>query len=167
VALLLAAIEVLDTDAIQSAILSAVIWLASLFLAISAGSFADRAGYHRRLLAGANLLRIVILSGVPIATAFGVLSLMQLAVIGLCSVLSNVSENGLFATTLPSELYVAGQAASYTGRTVAILARPHVGGLLVQLAGVPAAVGVDAATAVAASLRRSVESATYGASLTG
>ncbi|MEU6348245.1 hypothetical protein ABZ896_02835 [Streptomyces sp. NPDC047072] len=104
VALPPAAIQVLGADAVQSAVLSAVIWLPSLFL----------------------------------------------AVIGLCSVLSNVSESGLFATTLPSELYVAGQAASYPGQTVAILAGPAIGGLLVQLAGVPAAVGVDAATAVTA-----------------
>ncbi|MEU6550452.1 MFS transporter [Streptomyces sp. NPDC046915] len=156
VALPLAAIEVLGADAVQSAVLSAVIWLPSLFLAIPAGSFADRTGHHRRLLAGANLLRVAALSSVPIATAFGLLSLIQLAVIlaviGLCSVLSNVSESGLFATTLPSELYVAGQAASYTGQTAAILAGPSIGGLLVQLAGVPAAVGVDAATAVTAAL---------------
>ncbi|MCH5674432.1 MFS transporter [Streptomyces gilvus] len=156
VALPLAAITVLGADAVQSAVLSAVIWLPSLFLAIPAGSFADRTGYHRRLMAGANLLRVAALSSAPIATALGVLSLAQLAVIlaviGLCSVLSNVSESGLFATTLPSELYVAGQAASYTGQTAALLAGPAVGGLLVQLAGVPAAIGVDAATAVAAAL---------------
>ncbi|MFF4115811.1 MFS transporter [Streptomyces sp. NPDC001714] len=154
VALPLAAIEVLDADAVQSAVLSAVIWLPSLFLAIPVGSFADRTGYHRRLLAGANLLRVAALSSVPLATAFGLLSLIQLAVvlavIGRCSVLSNVSESGLFATTLPPELYVAGQAASYTGQTAAILAGPSIGGSLVQPAGVPAAVGVDAATAVAA-----------------
>ncbi|WP_406442549.1 MFS transporter [Streptomyces sp. NBC_00631] len=156
VALPLAAVEVLRADAVQSAVLSAVIWLPSLFLAIPAGSFADRTGYHRRLLAGANLLRVAALSSVPIATAAGLLSLTQLAVIlvviGLCSVLSNVSESGLFATTLPSELYVAGQAASYTGLTAAALAGPSVGGLLVQIAGVPAAIGVDAATAVAAAV---------------
>ncbi|MGW1617724.1 MFS transporter [Streptomyces sp. NPDC002172] len=156
VALPLAAVEVLGADAVQSAVLSAVIWLPSLFLAIPAGSFADRTGYHRRLLAGANLLRVAALSSVPLATAVGLLSLTQLAVIlvviGLCSVLSNVSESGLFATTLPSELYVAGQAASYTGQTAAALAGPSVGGLLVQLAGVPAAIGVDAATAVAAAV---------------
>lgn len=53
---------------------------------------------------------------------------------------------------MPPELYVSGQAATHTGQTAALLVGPAAGGLLVQLAGALAAVGVDAALAVAAAL---------------
>ncbi|RKR89766.1 MFS transporter [Micromonospora pisi] len=155
-ALPLTAILVLDANVVESAILSALIWVPSLLLSVPAGAWVDRSGNRRLVMVAANIGRFVALGSVPLGVALDALSMTQLYTVmfalGACSVLSAVSETGIFAAVIPPDQYVEGQATIHGSHATAMLAGPAAGGYLVQAFSAPLAIMIDAVSALISAL---------------
>jgi MFS family permease len=152
IALPLTAIMVLDANIAESALLSALVWVPSLVLSVPVGVWVDRSGNRRRVMIWANIGRFVALGSVPFCVAIRALTMSQMyavmVALGVCSVLTTVSESGIFATVVPADQYVEGQAAMHGGNAAATLSGPALGGVLVYAVTAPVAVLLDAICAL-------------------
>jgi MFS family permease len=153
-ALPLVAIVVLKATALQVGLLSAATTCAYLLIALPAGVVADRAS-KRRLMLGCDLASLAVIGSVPVAGAAGVLTLGQLYAVAAAA--SSLSAFFLVAYTsyLPSLLergqLVDGNGKLATTQSVAQVAGPGLGALLVGVAGAAGAMAGDAVSfAVAA-----------------
>lgn len=146
-ALPLTAVFALHADAGAMGLLTAAGMLPSLLFSLHAGSFSDRYGHRRRTMVAADLGRAAVLVSVPLAAAFGVLSMTQLYAvafaIGTLSVAFSVADSSLFAAAVPSGEYVAANSLLQGSRAASLLGGPSLGGLLVQAVTAPFAVLVD------------------------
>jgi MFS family permease len=92
--------------------------------------------------------RAAALATIPIAYAFGALTLTQLYVasflIGTLSVLFYVSYTTLFVSLVPRERYLEASSLLNGSRAFSYVAGPSLGGLLVQVFSAPVALIVDA-----------------------
>jgi MFS family permease len=105
---------------------------------------------RRRLMIAADLARAGLIASIPVAFALDVLSMVQLYVVGFAagslSVIFDLSWNTLFVSVTERERYVEAMALLNGSRSLASVAGPTVGGLLVQLFGAPLAMLGDAAS---------------------
>src|SRR5262249_11352191 len=96
----------------------------------------------------ADLGRALLLLTIPIAYAFGALTLAQLYVVafltGVLSVLFFVSYNAMFVALVPRERYVEASSLLNGARAVSFVSGPSIGGTLVQLLTAPLALVADA-----------------------
>ena len=156
VALPLTAVLALHAGAGEMGVLTALIWLPNLLFGLHAGALADRAGSRRRIMIGADLGRAALLATVPIAYAFGRLTLAQLfavaALTGTLSLLFSVSERTLFASIVERARYVEASALLNGSRAISFVAGPSLGGALVQFLTAPVALLADALSFVASAL---------------
>jgi Na+/melibiose symporter-like transporter len=153
-ALPLVAIVVLKATTQQVGLLSTATTCAYLLVALPAGVVADRVS-KRRVMLSCDLASLVVIGSVPVASAAGVLTLGQLYAVALAA--SALSAFFLVAYTsyLPSLLdrgqLVDGYGKLATTQSIAQVAGPGLGALLVGLAGPAGAMAGDAlAFAVAA-----------------
>ena len=146
----LAAVLLLDADAGQMGLLTAVGLLPSLLFSLPAGVWIDRRGRRRATMLIADVARALLMASVPVAYLLGVLGLGQLYAVafavGTFDVLFAVSYSTLFVSTVPADSYVEGQALLQGSRAMAGVAGRGLAGLLVAVATAPGAVVVDAAT---------------------
>jgi predicted MFS family arabinose efflux permease len=146
-ALPLVAIVVLRATALEVGLLSAAATSAYLLIALPAGVVADRVS-KRRVMIGCDLASVAVIGWVPVAQLTGVLTLGQLyAVALLASSLSAfflVSYTSYLPSLVDREQLVDGNGKLATTQSVALVAGPALGALLVGLVGAAQAMAGDA-----------------------
>src|SRR5438445_9270396 len=120
-----------------------------LVLTLFTGVLADRVR-RRPLMIVADVARAIALASIPLAFLLHVLTLAQLFVIALCMGIGNVLFDIAYLAYLPS---LVGQADSVEGNnklntsfSIALLAGPGLGGVLVQAIGAAQAIAGNAAS---------------------
>jgi MFS family permease len=148
IALPLVAVLALDATPAQMGYLVTVALLPNLLFSLHAGAWIDRAGRRRQVMIVADLGRATALASIPIAYAFGVLTFVQLYVVGfatgLLSVFFYVSYTTLFVVLVPRERYVEANSLLQGSRALSGVVGPSLGGALVQLLSAPVALAADA-----------------------
>jgi MFS family permease len=148
IAVPLVAVLILGADAAQMGSLTAAGLLPHLLLSLVAGVWLDRVRSRRRLMIWADLGRAVLLASIPVAFAMGTLSMAQLYVVGFLvgslTVIFDVAWNTVFVATVARERFVEAMALLNGSRSLASVAGPSIGGVLVQVLGAPIALIVDA-----------------------
>src|SRR5262245_18186373 len=129
-------------------LLTAVGLFPHLLFSLPAGVWLDRVRARRQLMIWADLGRAAIIASVPIGFVAGVLSMPQLYVVaflsGSLAVIFDLSWNTLFVTVTTRDRYVEAMALLNGSRSLASVAGPTIGGLLVQVLGAPLAMLADA-----------------------
>ncbi|MFB7578960.1 MFS transporter [Streptomyces hydrogenans] len=152
-ALPLAAVLVLGADAAQMGWLKTLELLPALLLNLPFGAWADRRANRRRIMIATDLGRAALLLTLPVAYALDLLTLGQLYVVafgvGALSVLFEVCNVTLFVALVPTEHYVQANSLVNGSRSMAWLAGPSIGGILVQVLTAPVALLADALTYLA------------------
>ncbi|MFC0542217.1 MFS transporter [Kutzneria chonburiensis] len=155
VALPLVAVVALHASPVDMGILGAAGFLPHLVLGLPAGVWVDRLPY-KRILVLADLGQLVLIGSVPLAAAFGVLSLAQLYVVvvlaGVCALFDAVAGQSFTPMLVPREqLLSANSALMLTSSTVNVTGSALGTGLVALLAA-PLAMIVDAASFLVAAL---------------
>lgn len=144
---LLAALE-LHADAVQMGLLTAAALAPNLFFSIHLGAWADRRPRRRELLIAADIGRALLLLTIPLAWAFGALSLAQLYVVafaaGSLGVVFSVAYDIVFVGLLDREQYIQGSSLLNGSRAASVVAGNSVAGILVQTLTAPIALLLDA-----------------------
>ncbi|MFI2734257.1 MFS transporter [Streptomyces sp. NPDC018711] len=153
IAIPLAAVLILGADATAMGLLKTAELLPALLLNLPLGAWADRRASRRRAMIAADLGRAALVLTLPVAYALDALTLGQLYAvafgIGALTVLFEVCNVTLFVALVPTERYVQANALVNGSRSMAWLAGPGVGGLLVQVFTAPFALVADALTYLA------------------
>jgi MFS family permease len=146
-ALPLVAIVVLHASTLQIGLLSATTTSAYLLVSLPAGVAADRMG-KRTLMLASDAAQILVIGSVPLAYAAGVLSLAQLYVVALATsvleVFFLVSYTSYLPVLVPPDQLMDGNGKLSTTQSLAQIAGPGLGALLVGVAGAALAMGSDA-----------------------
>ncbi|MFG3345324.1 MFS transporter [Streptomyces sp. NPDC048018] len=149
-ALPLAAVLVLGADAAEMGWLKTAELLPALLLNLPFGAWADRQARRRRAMIAADLGRAVLLLTLPVAYLLDALTLGQLYAVafgvGALSVLFEACNATLFVALVPTERYVQANSLVNGSRSMAWLAGPGIGGVLVQVLTAPFALAADALT---------------------
>ncbi|MEO9138840.1 MAG: MFS transporter, partial [Jatrophihabitans sp.] len=147
IALPLVAILVLHASTFEVSLLAVFESLAFLLVGLPAGAWVDRMRY-RWVLVVNDLIRAVALASVPIAQAFGVLTIGQLYVVALLVSVSTVFFDVAYQSYLPELVpradLVEGNSKLQASESVAQVAAPSLGGLMIQVLTAPYAVLIDA-----------------------
>jgi MFS family permease len=155
VALPLVAVVALHASAVDMGVLGAAGFLPHLVLGLPAGVWVDRLPY-KRILVLADFGQVALIGSVPLAAAFGVLSLAQLYVVvvlaGVCALFDAVAGQSFTPMLVPREqLLSANSALMLTSSTVNVTGSALGTGLVALLAA-PLAMAVDAASFLVAAL---------------
>jgi MFS family permease len=146
-ALPLTAVVVLKASVFQVGLLSAATTLAFLLVALPAGVIVSRAA-KRRLMLGCDVGRTLIIGSVPLAAAFGVLTLAQLYVAallaGLLSVFFDIAYQSYLPLLVARDQLIDGNGKIGTSYQVAQVGGPGLGGALVGLVGAAGTLAADA-----------------------
>ncbi|MFI6093578.1 MFS transporter [Streptomyces sp. NPDC051218] len=146
-ALPLVAVVLLDASAFQVGLLAAAETSAYLLVALPAGAIVDRVA-KRRLMIGCDLALFLVIGSVPLAHAFGELTLVQLFTVALVSSVFSVFFSVAYQSYLPVLLdrdqLMDGNGKLAASRSVAQIAGPSLGGGLVTLIGAAGAMTADA-----------------------
>src|SRR5215218_4793259 len=146
-ALPLVAVVVLDASAFAVSALFVVEFLPFVLFAIPAGVWVDRLR-RRPILVVADVARAALLATIPVAHAFGVLSMGQLYAVafltGIGTVFFDVSYQSYLPSVVARDRLVEGNSKLEVSRSTASIAGPGAGGGLVGAIGAPAAIAFDA-----------------------
>ncbi|MET7320148.1 MFS transporter [Streptomyces sp. NPDC005549] len=146
-ALPLVAVVLLDASAFQVGLLAAAETSAYLLVALPAGAIVDRVP-KRRLMIGCDLALFLVIGSVPLAHAFGKLTLVQLFAVALVSsvfaVFFSVAYQSYLPVLLDRDQLLDGNSKLAASRSVAQIAGPSMGGGLVTLIGAAGAMAADA-----------------------
>jgi MFS family permease len=149
----LAGVIVLEAGPAQMGYLTAANLVPFLLFSLHAGAWVDRRGRRREVMIAADIARAGLLASVPVAYAFGALTLGQLYAVafltGTMTVLFFVSQVSLFVALVPRENYVQAQSLVYGSRAFSFVGGPSVSGVLVQALSAPYALLADAFSFVA------------------
>jgi MFS family permease len=147
VALPLTAILIFDASAFQLGLLGGVEFLPFLLLGLPAGVWVDRAR-KRPVMIWADVGRLAAVGSVPLAWAFGLLTLTQLYVVAFVAGCLTVFFDVAYAAYLPALIdrsrLVEGNSKLEVSRSGAQVAGPGLAGLLVQAFSAPGALLADA-----------------------
>jgi len=150
-ALPLLAALMLGAGAGQMALLAAAEVAPGLLLGFVAGVWVDRLR-RRPLLIAADIGRALALASIPLAAVLGALRIEQLYVVAvlvsICSVFFDVAYPSFLPTLLRREDLVEGNSKLVASESLAEVSGWSIAGVLVQVAGAPLAILVDAATFV-------------------
>ncbi|MFK0226778.1 MFS transporter [Streptomyces sp. NPDC090303] len=150
IAIPLAAVLALGADAAAMGLLKTAELLPALLLNLPLGAWADRQANRRRAMIAADIGRAALVLTLPVAYAMDALTLGQLYAvafgIGALTVLFDVCNTTLFVALVPTDQYVRANSLVNGSRSMAWLAGPGVGGLLVQCLTAPFALVADAVT---------------------
>jgi MFS family permease len=155
VALPLVAIVLLRASAFQVGLLSAATTAGFLLISLPAGVLADRVS-RRRLMLGCDLVMVAVIGSVPAAQAAGVLTLGQLYLVALVSSACGAVFLVAYTSYLPALIGPGqlreGNAKLTTTQSVAQVAGPGLGALLVGLFGPALALIGDAGSFIASAV---------------
>ncbi len=143
---LLAAL-VLAATPFQMGLLTAADTAAFLLIGLPAGAWVDRMR-RRPLMIGADVGRAVLLASVPVAWWFGVLTLLQLILVGLAVGVLTVFFDVAYQSYLPALVekaqLIEGNSKLQASQSVAMVSGPALAGWLTQAFGAANAMGLDA-----------------------
>ncbi|MFD7155798.1 MFS transporter [Kribbella sp. NPDC059898] len=143
----LLAVLTLDATTFQVSLLRTCETAAWLLLGLFAGAWVDRVRCLPVLIA-ADLGRAVLFGSIPVAAAFGVLSLPQLYVVlalaGVLTVLFDVAHSTYPPRLLNTDQLLPGNAKLAANHSVAAVIGAGAGGILVQWIGAAVTIGLDA-----------------------
>jgi MFS family permease len=143
------AILLLGATPFQVGLLAACETLAFPVLGLVAGVYVDRLR-RRPIMIACDVGRLLALSSVPIAFALGVLSMPQLYAVALITGVGTVFFDVAYQSYLPALIsradLIEGNTKLQVTGSVAQMAGPALGGLLIQLLGPARAVAADAAS---------------------
>jgi MFS family permease len=149
IALPLIAVIVLHAQPIEIAVLAAAGLLPFLILGLPAGVLVERLP-RRPVMIACDLARAVLLVSVPVAAAFGVLSLPQLVVVnlgvGTCRLFFDVADTSFLPRLLDSDDLVEGNSKLYATLSVGQIAGPGLAGALLSVVTAPVVILADVAT---------------------
>ena len=155
-ALPLAAALLLGASPLQMGLLTAAGTAPYVGFALVVGAWVDRLRRRRPLMIAADLAAAVALLTVPVAWAFGLLTVAQLLVvelvIGVCRVVFRPTFSSHLPDVVPGEALTLASSRLKASEAVAMLAGPTLGGSLVQLLSAPVAVLADAASFIASAV---------------
>ena len=144
---------VLGATPAEMGLLTAAGLLPHLLLSLPAGVWLDRVQNRRRLMIAADIGRAVLLLSIPIAHVAGVLSLAQLFVVtfgvGCLAVMFDIAWNTLFVAVTPRSEFVIANSLLNGSRSLAYVAGPAIGGVMMQVFGAPLAIVIDAVSYLA------------------
>src|SRR2546430_17389334 len=143
IALPLVGVLALHASPAQMGFLGAAELFPTLLCSLHAGALVDRRGRRRQTMIFAALGRAALLLTIPVAYAFGGLTLTQLYVVGFLvgtlSVLFYVSYMTLFVSLVPRERYLEANSLLNGSRALSFVAGPSIGGPLLQALSAPPA----------------------------
>jgi len=136
----------------QMGLLTAAGLLPHLLFSLPAGVWVDRVRRRRRLMVIADLARAVVIGSIAVAFVLNSLTLAQLYivtfVVGSLAVAFDISWNTVFVKTVERSEYVPANSLFMGSRSLAQVAGPSIGGLLIQFLTAPIALVVDAVSFV-------------------
>jgi MFS family permease len=139
----------LTGSAAQTSLLTALEVLPYFAFGLVAGALADRVD-RRRLMVGCNVLQAALVASIPLAAAFGVLTIAQIYVVALLAMSAFVWFDAANFGALPAivgrERLVAANSAIWSATTVIGIIAPAVGGGLAALLGAAKVMSIDATT---------------------
>jgi MFS family permease len=145
-ALPLTAVVVLRASTFQVGALTAAAYAAFALIALPAGAIVDRRA-KRRLMIWCDAARVLIIGSVPLAAAFGVLTLGQLYAVavtaGVCTVFFDVSYQSYLPVLIGTADLVDGNGKLGASQSFAQVVGPGLGGGLVGLFGAARAMAAD------------------------
>lgn len=149
VALPLVAIEELHASTLAIGVLEAVQWVPAVALGLVLGALVDRNQRRcRSIMISADLGRALTLGIVPLAAAFGALSLPLLLTAALLTGVFTAFFQSAYTPYLrqlvPPEQYGAGNASLQAGRSAARIIGPSIGGALIAVIGAANTLSADA-----------------------
>jgi len=146
-ALPLTAVVVLRASTFQVGLLTSASTLAFALIALPAGAIVDRRA-KRGLMIWCDLARMVIIGSVPLAAAFGVLTLGQLYAVavtaGVGTVFFDVAYQSYLPGLIPKDALADGNGKLGSTQSFAQVAGPSLGGGLVGLVGAAGAMTANA-----------------------
>jgi predicted MFS family arabinose efflux permease len=149
------AILILHAGPFQVGVLSALEFLAFPTLGLIAGVYADRLR-RRPIMISCDLGRLLALGSIPVAFAFGVLTLEQLYVValltGIFTVFFDVSYQSYLPALVDRPNLIEGNSKLEVTRSAAQVSGPAVAGLLIQWIGGARAVAIDAISFLASAI---------------
>ena len=155
IALPLVAILSLGAGPIEVALLRSMDLLATFLVGLVAGAWVDRLR-RRPVLIWADLGRAVLLGTIPLAFAFGVLSLWQLiavaALAGILTTFFDAADNAYLPTVVERERLVEANSALAASGSAAEFLGFGISGILVQAISGPLTILVDAITYVVSAI---------------
>jgi MFS family permease len=147
-ALPIVAVLVLDADATQMGVLTAVGLVPHLLFSLPAGIWLDRVRERRRLMILADIGRAMVIALVPLAFLSGWLSIELLFavafVVGSLALVFDISWNTFFVAVARREQYVAANALLSGSRSMSSVAGPALAGVLIQILSAPITLLADA-----------------------
>lgn len=154
-ALPLTAILTLHADAAQIGVMKSLQWLPWIFVSLWVGAWSDRRR-RRPIMVGADIGQVIILGGI-VGLALGhMLSLPVLFVavfaLGVMTVCFNLSYSAYVPFIAGRDLLVPANSRLQASASVASIAGPGLGGLLVELLTAPVALIADAASFVVSAI---------------
>jgi MFS family permease len=146
-ALPLTAVVVLGASTFQVGLLTSAATAAFALIALPAGAIVDRL-VKRRLMIWCDAARMLIIGSVPLAAAFGLLTMGQLYAValtaGVCTVFFDVAYQSYLPAVVTREHLVDGNGKLGASQAFAQVAGPGLGGGLVGLVGAAGAMAADA-----------------------
>jgi MFS family permease len=146
-ALPLVAILVLHASTFEVGVLATLESLAFLLVGLPAGAWVDRMRFRWVLITN-DVVRFVALGSIPLAQGLGGLTIGQMYVVALVVSVSTVFFDVAYQSYLPElvdrAVLVEGNAKLQASESVAQVAAPSIGGVLIQGLTAPYAVLVDA-----------------------
>ena len=141
------AVLLLDATPFQVGLLATIEMLPWILFTLPAGVWVDRLS-RRRILVGGDLGRAIVLGSIPIAWAFGALTIWQLYLVGFANgvltVFFDVADQSYLPTVVDREELVEGNAKLQVSASAAQILGQPIGGSFVALVSAPFAVTVDA-----------------------
>jgi len=151
----LLAIVLLGASAFEVGLLTSVGFLPFLLFGLPAGVWVDRLR-RRPILIAADVGRALLLATIPLAWLLGSISLPQLYLVtflaGILTVFFDVGYQSYLPSLVHSSQLMEGNGKLEMSRASAQVAGPGLAGALVQLAGAPLAIAIDALSFVASGL---------------
>jgi len=145
----LTAVLLLGAGPVETGVLIAARMAPMVLFGLFVGVWVDRLP-RRPILVAADLSSLVVIGSVPVATLFGALHLGQLYAVafvaGALSITSQLACSALVPTLVGREALVVANSRLEASYSVAQVAGPSLGGLLVQAISAPFALVADAAS---------------------
>ncbi|MEU9126703.1 MFS transporter [Kitasatospora sp. NPDC048540] len=155
VALPLVAVETLKVSSLQVSFITAASYAAWILIGLPAGVLVQRFPLRATQVA-MDLLRAGAIASVPVAAAFGALSLAQLVVvalvIGLANVVFDVGNSSFLPSIVSKEELTSRNSLTSVSGAATDLGGPSLGGVLVQLLGAASSLVVDAISYLASAV---------------
>jgi len=146
-ALPLTAILIVHATTFEVGVLAALESIAFLVVGLPAGAWVDRMRFRWVLITN-DMVRFVAMASIPVANACGILTIGQLFVVAVVMSFSTVFFDVAYQSYLPQLVerheLVEGNAKLQASESVAQIAGPTLGGILIQALTAPYAVAVDA-----------------------